>query len=492
MEPKDTAYEKLNEFLSRITENYWDEITNEAETRKRIIDPIFSDVLAWPESDIHLESQAGTGFIDYRLTVGGLTRLIVEAKQHERELGLSEGYEGRYFKLNGSVFKHEAAREGIEQAIRYCGHKNAELACITNGRQWLVLRGNRLGDGKDTLDGKACCFSSLNAIKDTFSLFYALLSYDAVSDFRFRPIFQEAEGQPSRIRTFRAPARTPETRIFLTADKLHADIDRIMVSFFQDLSGEDDPEARRACFVTTDESSAAEQSLLRISEDLRNSVKSINSEEGKEITEAIKRVHEMKRKELVLLIGTKSAGKSTFIERFFSDVLPQSIADDTVVIRIDFASCEVDASSVIKWLNEHFLEAAEKAAFCDGVPDYNDIEGMYWKEYERWRKGTMRHLYEQDKESFKIEFGKHIERRREERPHEYIVHLLHLLHRIVGGFAKVPCLVFDNADHFGVDFQEEVFKYAYSLHKECICLVLLPITDTTSWEITKEGALQSF
>ena len=98
----------------------------------------------------------------------------------------------------------------------------------------------------------------------------------------------------------------------------------------------------------------------------------------------------MKRKELVLLIGTKSAGKSTFIERFFSDVLPQTIANDTVVIRIDFAACEVDASMVIKWLNEHFLEAAEKASFRDGVPDYNDIEDMYWKEYDRWRKGTMR------------------------------------------------------------------------------------------------------
>jgi hypothetical protein len=148
-------------------------------------------------------------------------------------------------------------------------------------------------------DGSARCpspvaaafadLSSLDAIKETFSLFYDLLSYDAVSDFRFRPIFQEAEGQPLQTRTFRAPARTPETRIFLTADKLHSDIDRIMVSFFQDLSGGDDPEARRACFVTTDESYAAEQSLLRVSEDLRNSVRNINSEEEKEITETIKR-----------------------------------------------------------------------------------------------------------------------------------------------------------------------------------------------------------
>lgn len=489
MEPKDTAFESFKALISRIDSDYWNGITNEAETRKRIIDPIFSDILGWAEADVHLENQAGTGFIDYRLTVDGLTRVIVEAKQHERDLGLTEGYAGRFFKLNGSVFKHEAAREGIEQAIRYCGHKNAELACVTNGRQWFAFRGNRLGDGKDTLDGKACCFSSLEAVEAQFSLFYDLLSYESVSNFLFRPIFQEAEGQPLRTRNFRAPVRTPESRIFLHADRLHTDIDRIMVSFFQDLSGEDDPEARRACFVTTEESNSAEKSLLRISEELRNHVKAIDSSDGGEITEAIKRVQEMKHKELVLLIGTKSAGKTTFIERFFTDVLPQVIADDTVTIRIDFATCEADASTVIKWLDEHFLEVAEHAAFAGGVPEYNDIEGMYWKEYDRWRKGTMRHLYETNKDQFKIEFGKHIERRREERPHEYIVHLMH---RIVGGLSKVPCLIFDNADHFGVDFQEEVFKYAYSLHRECLCLVLLPITDTTSWEITKEGAMQSF
>src|SRR6202023_2558335 len=106
--------------------------------------------------EIHLENPVGPGFIDYRCTVNDLSRLIVEAKKDGRDLGIDARYGGGYFKLNGPVLKSEDAQEAIEQAIRYCGHKNAELACVTNGRQWIIFRGNRLGDGRNTLDGMAC------------------------------------------------------------------------------------------------------------------------------------------------------------------------------------------------------------------------------------------------------------------------------------------------------------------------------------------------
>jgi hypothetical protein len=158
-------------------------------------------------------------------------------------------------------------------------------------------------------------------------------------------------------------------------------------------------------------------------------------------------------------------------------------------VRIDLANCGCDSSTIIKWLNEHFLDEAEHAAFKGKHPTYEDLEGMYWNEYQRWREGHAKHLYDTDKNAFKIQFGEHINRRREERPHEYIIHLLH---RIVLGFKKVPCLVFDNADHFDVPFQEEVFKYAHSLHRACLSLVIVPITDTTSWQLARQGPLQSF
>ena len=364
--------------------------------------------------------------------------------------GISEDRAGRFFKLNGPVFDSQHAKEGIEQAIRYCGHKNAELACVTNGRQWIVFLGSRRGDGKDTLDGQACVFGSLEGVRTHFKKFYDLLAYESVSRYRYRAEFQDAEGQPLRSSTFNAPVRKPESRILLPADRLYADLDRVMISFFRDLKGDDDPEMRKHCFVTTNESDRAETTLARISEELRHKVRTLKTSgkgETSEITRAIKRVRDMRKHEFVLLVGTKGAGKSSFIERFFEDVLPKDIANDCVLVRIDVAESGADEKSIIKWLDEHFLQATERAAFGDRHPDYDDLKGMYFKEYERLRSGAWKYIAEDNPIEFKKKFGEHIEQRREQRPHEYIVHMLH---RIVHSDGKVPCLIFDNADHFSI------------------------------------------
>ncbi len=489
MEPIDAAYETFCRFVDQVVPTYWDTVRTEADTRMKLIDPIFTGVLGWPAQEIHLEDQAGMGRIDYRLTASGLNRLIVEAKKEGRDLGVSADYAGRSFKLNGSVFNTEAAREGIHQSIYYCAQKGAELACVTNGQQWIVFRGNRGADGTDTCDGKACVFGSLAAVKEKFKKFYDLLSFEAVTGYRYRAVFQEEEGQPIRSKAFRAPVRIRDSRQFLKASNLSADIDRIMLPFFQDLSGEGDAEARRACFVTTSESHTAETGIARISEELRDHVRAIETEDPAQFTEAIKRVKEMNRHELILLVGTKGAGKSTFMERLFADVLDRKIADDCVLIRIDLADCGCDASTIIKWLDDNFLRVAEDAIFPNGPPTYDELVGMYWWEYKLWREGHAKPLYESNPTQFKIDFGKHIAARRAANPNEYITHMIA---RIVKGLKKVPCLVFDNADHFDVAFQEEVFKYAHALYRKSICLVLVPITDTTSWQLARQGPMQSF
>jgi cold shock CspA family protein len=490
MEPIDAAKERFDTFVDQInTLGFWNSMDSEADVRMKVIDPLFSDILGWPKQDIKLECKAGPSFVDYCCTVKTLNRLVVEAKKEPRDLGINEGHAARFFKLSGAVFKTEAAREGIEQAIWYCGHKSAELACVTNGRQWAIFRGARGADGTDTLEGLACVFGSLEAIQSKFKEFYELLAHDAVEAYTYRAIFRQAEGQPIRQKSVKHPARDPASRRMIAAGKLSQDLDRVMQSFFRDLTGEQDAEARRACFVTTSESTAAERGLERISEDLRDKVKSLGTADTSELTEAIKRVKETKKDELVLLVGTKGAGKTTFIDRFFADVLPPKIRDDCVIVRIDLSKSGGDVEGVTKWLDEHFLEAAEKATFPNGPPTYDEIQGMFFGEYRRWSEGHAKYLYDTDKTQFKIDFGRHVEDIRQKRPHDYITHLLY---RIVQAHQKIPCLVFDNADHFDVPFQQAVFNYAHSLCSEAICLVILPITDTTSWQLAKQGPLQSF
>jgi predicted type IV restriction endonuclease len=164
MDPLDVAYKNFCAFAESISPDHWDSIVTEADTRMKLIDKVFTQVLGWPEKDIHLEDAAGEKRIDYRFTIDNLNRMIVEAKRKGRDLGISADYKGRGFKLDGSVFKTEAAQEGIDQTIHYCMYRGAELACVTNGHQWMVFRGNRAADGTDVLKGTAIVFGSLDAV----------------------------------------------------------------------------------------------------------------------------------------------------------------------------------------------------------------------------------------------------------------------------------------------------------------------------------------
>jgi hypothetical protein len=466
-------------------------MATESDVRMKLIDRIFVDILGWPFANVQLEESQESGRSDYRLLVDGRGRLMVETKREGRDLGINESNSARFFKLNGAVFNTEASKQAIRQLIGYCAEEGIDLACATNGRQWFVFRASRQ-DGIKVREGSAFVFGSLESVREKFQVFYDLLSYQAVCEYRYRAMFHEAEGNPVRGRAFRKPVRPPESRVFLEPDKLSRDIDRIMLSFFQDLSGKDDTEARRACFVTTSESDAAEHNLSRISEELRDRVQALGTADPSEITEVIKRAKEMQRHEMILLVGTKGSGKSTFVDRFFNDVLTSNIAKDCVIIRIDLSPSGGDASKVVDWLDQHVLEATELAAFQgrdSTTPEYEDLQGMFYGEYSRWKNGPHKPLYERDKGAFKEKFGEHVEEIRKSKPRDYI---LGLLHQIAGSWKRVPCIIFDNADHFDVPFQEAVFNYANSIYSRSICLLILPITDTTSWQLPKQGPLQSF
>lgn len=56
----------------------------------------------------------------------------------------------------------------------------------------------------------------------------------------------------------------------------------------------------------------------------------------------------------------------------------------------------------------------------------------------------------------------------------------------------MPCVVFDNTDHFPQMYQEQVFQYAQSLYRSVFSFVICPITDRTIWQLSKSGPLQSY
>ena len=115
--------------------------------------------------------------------------------------------------------------------------------------------------------------------------------------------------------------------------------------------------------------------------------------------------------------------------------------------------------------------------------------GIFFSEYQRWRVGSRKYLYETNKVDFKDQFGKHIEQRRERQPDEYVRLLLDWAAR---GHQKLPCLIFDNTDQFSAEIQDKVYQMAHSYESAAPVFNIVPITDRTVWRLSKAGALQSY
>jgi hypothetical protein len=487
MEIIDAAYKAFEALLEEV-KTYDHTIFSEQDSRVKIIDRILTEVLFYPYEAFITEPKAGKGYIDYKVSVNNVPRLIIEAKKDGIDFDINSSYSGRAFNLDGPVFKDNSVKDGIDQAIYYAAYKGVELACLTNGKTWIIFRANRLAGGKDVMEGKAYVFSSLNPISKEFKLFFELLAPYEINNLKYRALFQEAEGAEIRKKEFAKSLKSEDNLRVVERTNYSQDFDKVMNEFFSRLSGDSDPDMLIECFVETKESQAAEQELTRISEDLIYRIRALETNESDALKTIIEKVKTTNRHEFVILIGGKGAGKSTFVERFFKNVLSEQLKETCLVVKVNLAESDGNINTIADWLNYTLLEECERVLY-DGKPSYDDIQGMFWFEYERLRAGNWRDLYQSDKKQFKIDFGKHIEERRENRPNEYIK-------RMIGDITKsrfkVPCVIFDNTDHYSIEFQEAVFQYARAIYEKEVCLVIVPITDKTSWQLSKQGAIQSF
>ena len=243
------------------------------------------------------------------------------------------------------------------------------------------------------------------------------------------------------------------------------------------------------CFGQSKESREADASLEKITRNLINRIDVVESVEGGELQEHIRTAVDTQRGEFVLIIGNKGAGKSTFIDRFFRLVLEKQLRDRCLVIRIDLADSDGNIETIVDWLFDKLKDTIEVALFGNRPPTYEELQGIFFSEYERWLVGEHKHLYERDKMAFKEKFGAYIADLVDEHPDKYV---RRLLRDSIKSRKRMPCVVFDNTDHFPQKFQEHVFQFAQSIHRSNFSFVICPITDRTIWQLSKSGPLQSY
>lgn len=461
-------------------------IETEQDARFQVIDRMLTEVLGWPHEEIKTERHVDSGFVDYLLMVGGRGRFVVEAKRIDRILVDSKNPIYATYKASGAAL--QSARDGLDQAKRYCSDAAVPFAALTTGFEWIGFWALRT-DGKPPIDGKALVFPTLEAIRNNFAKFYDLFSHDGILNNRYQIYVHEAEGlHVSHAEMLYRVLEPSEVRL-LSKSKLAADLENVFRNFFGTMSGDDDPEMLARCFVESKESREADISLQKITRNLINRIDVVEPGEGSELSDHVRVAVENQRGEFVLIIGNKGAGKSTFIDRFFRMTLEKELRERCLVVRVNLQDSDGQLSSVVAWLRTRMIEEVERAFFGDKPPTFDELQGIFFSEYERWRDGEYRHLYESDKTEFKIKFGEFIADLIERNPEKY---LNRLLRDAVRSRKFMPCLIFDNTDHFPQEFQEAVFQYAQSVHRANFSFVVCPITDRTIWQLHKHGPLQSY
>ena len=319
----DQAYLRLKELLEKkALFRYSDPKLSEADTRAKLIDPLFRDVLGWTEAEIRREKPANSGFADYVLGLDAAF-LLIEAKRTNPRFHLDAPSHPRKLRLDGPhLLGQKKVKPLIEQVQSYASSLGAQFAILTNGSQLVIFKPYL--PGRSWTTGTALVFHDHDDIVQDFALFHRLLSREPVCAGSLLEEFEHIEGITTTLYT---PIQfLDDADNELVRNPFWIKISRVLSPLFTD--NLEDPalqaEIIQNCYVTTPLSDQADASLdRRIRDTLPPSLKDAGI---REVAPGLGRYsafgHGLEqdivgsRPGSYVLTGGVGSGKTTFLRRF--------------------------------------------------------------------------------------------------------------------------------------------------------------------------------
>lgn len=482
MSSVDIAEQKLRTLLAEVRSDIH-LIETEEDAKVKIINRIFHECLGWSFTQFSCEKKHDSGYSDYVLKIGSTPSLIVEAKR----LGILEIESAvldrhRELKISGSSLKN--CLSGIQQAFSYASEAGIPIAVVTDGIRWVVFKTWVQGSYKEK---EAFAFPSLEAIENSFSLFYELLAYEHFSEKTYNLLFDEVHNNRQNLSVPLKAALEPDDIKILPKSPIAFDLEKIFNGFFTQLTGEQNSEIMTECFVESNESRIADYSLEKITTSILNNLPKDNNRIGSELSELIRG---NVRSELpsdsdmsVFIVGPTGSGKTTYIERFFSKILPSATRESCLTVNINSLDATGDDVTTTGWITEAIIESLESNLFDEGYPTYNDIKGMYFSAYRRMASGYLKKVFENDRDLFDEKFATFLETEVKEKREDYLSNLLHFT---IHNRKKLPIIVVDNTDEFTLDFKIRVFQLCNAYRRKVkYCMLMFPVTDKSAWSFSK-------
>lgn len=325
---------------------------NEAQTRFHVVDEFISSELDWRKDAVRVEPYLeGAGFADYAVFSAERCKAVLEAKRDGIDLCSVKQSKMAIIPLSSSALK--GAADGVSQAIGYAARFGSPVGAVTNGRQWILFLASRT-DGRPPGEGLAVVFPSYEAIVDSWAQFYDFLSEIGLQEQKLVTYIREREAGsfPITVSYHRALDRSykrvpqPSELAFALSEKFRKSFIKINTRSKAELI---------ECFVETRASRENDVAFEKIVNDLIDrTVKRldhIDTSNPENLQGLIENSVEFRSGEFVLLVGNKGSGKTTFLDRFFSKVLPSNIREKVLTLSVDLLKSEGSESHLTDWMS---------------------------------------------------------------------------------------------------------------------------------------------
>lgn len=471
----DESLGKFASFLKDV-DQFIENDMSETDTRSKVIDKLFFDVLGWDESDVIREEHVDSGYYDYKFSTSDFG-FVVEAKKNFVEFSLPD--RGRFVSFNTLL---KGNKEVIEQIRDYIVDKSLSFGIITNGKQFIFGQFINTG-GHDWKKNKAVIFRNLDDIAENFIEFHNYLSREAVVQNRQIRInlpapvpnvmLDHLKGNSESI--FRNEFSSQITDVILKAfgeigrDKDSAEIELLKYCYIKNKDINKYATELDSTFSDIPPKFEAKIEKIKVGDSLTDKMKE------KLVTENYVKTPSP----LMILIGGKGVGKSTFIKYFFEIELSSKLKTQRPSVYLDFRGYTEQGVKDTKSICQKYIDKLSKSYPELNLFDINVLKQIYKTRIEENSKGIWRHLTDQ-KENYDGKVANFLE----ERMSDPVNHLEMVSKYLQGHCNKNLCLIFDNVDQLGDDAQKEAFLLAESIHQRLNCITIISLREGyyNSWK----------
>jgi hypothetical protein len=456
-------------------EKFIKEDINESDTRSKLIDNFLINILGWNESDIVREGKIDSGYFDYKVSISGF-HFIIEAKRNFIEFTLPKNHKN--LKIKSFLKENESV---ITQIRNYAGDYGVNYGVITNGKQFIILKLYNT-DGTSWKENTCLIFNGIEDIENRFIEFYETLSkFSIVNNGGFTydlPI--------NSIPTLSIFSKLTQKEKELIRNPLSSKITPIINSVFGEMFSseiENKDGFIEKCFVENKETKKNRGDIERLFSDvapkLTNVIPAINtknikSQISKEINSDEINLNNQTAPKPIVIIGSKGAGKSTFINHLFKYQSKENELNNHLVIYLDLrdyfnTNDNFEANLICESVLENIYNKYEQFNLHSLVT----LRRIYLKEIKRNDKGVW--LF--DKENNEALYQEKVANFLIDKTKNHTKHLENISKYLIRDRRKRLIIIIDNADQFKDEIQEQVFLFSHSLSKTSLCGTVISIRE---------------